>query len=146
MMYNEQQTVKVESQFLSNKQIEEILSVLTRDVINPEIESKIKTIKASDEYVTTLQKVKDAIVEVNKYKDILGELKYNEETKTQTLLNNKYNLNLYTINSNIKEDLRARLLVTIPTDYDSIITNIKTYIDVDKYLYKKIDIIEEDED
>ena len=139
-------------QLLNDEQIELILEVVKRDYIEPAIAKKRIDIENSDEYLAVKAKVKavlDAIKAVAisdpTIKGVEGDYSdWKLRRLTYDNMSTKYQVNDYSIHSNIGTDIRTTLLLTPIDSVDNIIKNIVLpLINVDKYI---IDIDECDID
>jgi len=143
-------------QFLTKDQINGLLIILEKDYILPKINDKLNIIKESDKYKTNYNIIEDTFKKCDNLYKKLDELKiniYHSFSITEKAISDKTIESLgirdvYNIKNRILDDLKSRLQLIIPSDFDSIIKNIIKYIDVDKYLYKEkqqVTVSEEDE-
>lgn len=134
-----------ELQFLTTDQIKGILNTIEKDKILPSINSKIDEIRKSDKYKENYTIIENLYIEITNLHEKLNKLKIGTyssisnnklEIDRKTLLSLNINSN-YDIKNNILNDLKNRLQLITPSDFDTIITNMIQYINIDKYLYNK---------
>jgi hypothetical protein len=143
-----------ELQFLTKDQINGILDSLVKDVIFPQIKEKINLVKESDKYKENYNIIVDIFTKANdlaKQLKVLNISNYYNTSLDPDRMNEKTleSLNIrsaYSIKNDILNDLRSRLQLIAPDNFDTIITNMKQYIDIDKYLYNEVKEKEQDID
>jgi hypothetical protein len=143
-----------ELQFLTKDQINGILDSLVKDVIFPQIKEKINLVKESDKYKENYNIIVDIFTKANdlaKQLKVLNISNYYNTSLDPDRMNEKTleSLNIrsaYSIKNDILNDLRPRLQLIAPDNFDTIITNMKQYIDIDKYLYNEVKEKEQDID
>jgi len=144
-------------QFLTKDQINGLVTILERDYILPQINNKLKAIRESDKYkdnYTTIEDFSSKCIDICKDLKKMGVDNYCNLSVEKELLDKKTLESLkireiYVIKNRIIDDLKSRLQLIVPTDFETIIKNISEHIDVDKHLYKEevtIPVDEDDED
>jgi hypothetical protein len=143
-------------QFLTKEQINGLINILERDYILPKIKDKINLLKETDKYKENYNKIKELTIKTVELFDQLVKFSSNyyksvtiddNDIASKTLDSLKVRTD-YNIKSRIVDDLKSRLQLISPSDFDSIIKSMSEYIDVNKHLYKEeiVDTVEAEED
>src|SRR4030042_3629721 len=130
-----------EIQFLTKDQINGIMTILETEHVIPKINKAIELVKSSNEYKEAYNKVKDTYTKCNKLLSIFvfeGDKYFSLEEETlerRTLKHLKVNTDNWDLKHKILAPLKARLqLLSVGSDFDTIINTITKYIKVDDYL------------
>jgi len=131
-------TIETSPQLLNKDQVNSILDILERDYISPLVTSKFKEIEESEEYKNKLNMIQEAknLFNISCAQIFTNNCNYfsGNDFISNIYKSLGYESSSYGITRNIRNDLKARLQLIQIDNFDTIIENIKQYIDVDKYI------------
>ena len=117
-------------QYLSKDQVNGLISTITINYIQPQVESAVNNIIDSDEaksildtFTSELEAFKTVAPTLYSNLSII-DLKY----ELCNVLKKKYNLDKWEINNKIKDELHSRLQLISASNFDDIIKEITSYI------------------